>query len=321
VLRVKLNNKKQRNGYQDIIFNDSERTGFKGEFMRKILLFYLGILYFCISVAQAGTMPWKWQFAMTGEESGQPLSGLTALMIDGERERYYIVDSGSGRLLSYDRDGKLINVLKAGGQLSLPFDLVRTSDGLYWVVELKNNTLTSINLKDRTVNPHELLKGKERIFPDRLEQQGDFFYVVDKRDGSLFQINREFEVIQHFRRPDGMASFVDFTMTQNGLWALDQQGKRVVHFSMKGEVQTIFPVAETDFPASIAIGPAGLVYVLDRHQGNIAVFHPSGTFKYRFLEKGQARGQLYYPIEIRFDPWGRLCVVEEGNGRVEVFAR
>jgi hypothetical protein len=34
---------------------------------------------------------------------------------------------------------------------------------------------------------------------------------------------------------------------------------------------------------------------------------------------GRAREQLYYPVELKFDPWGRLFVVEEGNGRIQVF--
>jgi len=61
--------------------------------------------------------------------------------------------------------------------------------------------------------------------------------------------------------------------------------------------------------------------VLDRQQRNVVVYDKNGEFKYRFLEKGITRGQLYYPSEIRFDPWGELCLVDEGNGRVEIFKR
>jgi streptogramin lyase len=289
--------------------------------MRNVFLPLLCVFFLHAVNVQAGTIPWKWRLSLTGEESGQALDNPTALMIDEERERYYVVDSGNNRLLSYDRNGILINVLKAGGQLSLPYDLVRTSDGILWVVERQKNSLTSINLQDRSVTPMQLLDKEERIYPDRLDQQGDFFYIIDKIDGRLLKLNRELEVIQIFTSLDDTGAFVDFKSTGNALWALDQQGKRIIHFTLDGKVNSVFSVAEIDFPTSLAIGPAGLIYVLDRHQGNIAVFHPKGQFKYRFLERGQARGQLYYPIEIHFDPWGRLCVVEEGNGRVEVFER
>lgn len=289
--------------------------------MRKLLLPLLFIILLHSTAAQAGTIPWKWHFSLTGNESGQAFDRPTALMIDDELERYYVVDSGNDRLLSYDRNGELLNVLKAGGELTLPYDLVRTSDGMLWVVELKKNSLTSINLKDRSVTPMQLFNQQERIYPDRVEQQDDSFYIIDRNDGRIFKFNRNLEVTQLFNNPDYKGSFVDFKLTDNALWALDLQEKRIIQFALDGTVTSMFSVEATDFPTSLAIGPAGLIYVLDRHQGNIAVFHPDGHFKYRFLERGQAQGQLYFPMEIHFDPWGRLCVVEEGNSRVEIFER
>ena len=289
--------------------------------MKKLLLPFLLVLCLQASIVQAGITSWKWQLSLTGEESGQPFKNPTALMIDGERERYYVVDSGNNRLLSYDRNGALLNVLTAGGQLTLPYDLARTGDGILWVVERQKNVLTSINLQDRTVTPRQIFNGEARIFPERLEQQGEFFYLTDKASGQLVKLNRKFEINQIFTSPDSRGALVDFKIADNSLWALDQQEKRIIHFTLDGTVSSMFSVAEIDFPASLAIGPAGLIYVVDRHQGNIAVFHPKGHFKYRFLERGQGLGQLYYPIEIHFDPWGRLCVVEEGNGRVQVFER
>lgn len=289
--------------------------------MRKLLLPLLLVLSLLFTSAQAATTPWKWRLSLTGEESGLALNHPTALMVDEERKRYYVVDSGNNRLLSYDSTGVLIHVLKAGGQLALPYDLVRTSDGTLWVVEREKNSLTRINLKDRSVTPMQLLNQDIRIYPDRLEQKDDIFYVIDKMDGKLLQFNQELETIQTFASPDDTGAFIDFKITDKALWALDSQEKRIIQFTLDGTVTSMFSVAEIDSPTSLAIGPAGLIYVLDRHQGNIAVFHPNGHYKYRFLERGQARGQLYFPVEILFDPWGRLCVVEEGNGRVEIFER
>ena len=62
-------------------------------------------------------------------------------------------------------------------------------------------------------------------------------------------------------------------------------------------------------------------YIIDKHEGAVVVFDASGKFKYRFLEKGHNNNNLYYPEDIIFDPLGRLCVVDTGNGRVAVFSR
>ena len=66
---------------------------------------------------------------------------------------------------------------------------------------------------------------------------------------------------------------------------------------------------------------ADTFFILDRHQNRVVVFSRDGRFLYSFLELGQNSGQLYFPRQLRFDPWGQLCVVDEGNGRVEIFSR
>ena len=76
-----------------------------------------------------------------------------------------------------------------------------------------------------------------------------------------------------------------------------------------------------EFPVSLAVGPSGYLYVLDRHQNSVLVYDESGVFRYSFLSSGQSVSNVYFARQVRFDPWDRLCVVDEGNGRVEVFNR
>jgi hypothetical protein len=102
---------------------------------------------------------------------------------------------------------------------------------------------------------------------------------------------------------------------------MERDGK-MVRFTMDGKPASSVVLEDVvRFPYSLEVGPSGIFYVLDRHGGDVAVFDREGRFRYRFLTPGQARGRLYFPIELKFDPWGRLCVVEEGNGRVEIFKR
>ena len=106
------------------------------------------------------------------------------------------------------------------------------------------------------------------------------------------------------------------------MWALEQKEEAVYVFALSGKLEKTVQLvnADMEFPRSLALDDSGFFYILDRHKGEISVFDASGKFKYSFLTQGQARGQLYYPVEIKFDPWGRICVVEEGNGRVQFFS-
>ena len=51
--------------------------------------------------------------------------------------------------------------------------------------------------------------------------------------------------------------------------------------------------------------------VCDRH----------GRLRYRFFTRGRYPGHLRYPADLLFDWEGRLCVADEGNGRVEIMSR
>ena len=103
---------------------------------------------------------------------------------------------------------------------------------------------------------------------------------------------------------------------------MEQDKRSIYRFNLNGRVEKVIQLGEdVVFPVSLTIGPSGFIYVLDRHLRRIAVYDSNGSFKYSFLDEGVARGQLYYPIQVRFDPWGRLCIVDEGNARVEIYKR
>ncbi|MDX1776627.1 MAG: hypothetical protein R3297_08590 [Desulfobulbales bacterium] len=259
---------------------------------------------------QQGTQQWDLMFLPT------------AIYADKAKARYYVVDSGKNRLLSYDIEGKFLSRFTANNQLQTPFDFVR-ENGALWVIEKKKNTLTRIDLAAKKIIPNTITYQGEKVFPHRLEILGDTLFVLDKSSGSVFSISNNMEDMLEFSCDKCRTGFIDFKVSGNMIWALEPQEKTVYIFSLEGELKEKIELTDTelDFPVSLAIDEAGVIYILDRHKGNISVFDNRGSYKYSFLESGQARGQLYYPIEIQFDPWGNLSVVEEGNGRVQVFGR
>ena len=87
------------------------------------------------------------------------------------------------------------------------------------------------------------------------------------------------------------------------------------------DIEEISLKGQLDFPVSLDVGPSGFLYVLDRHMDSVLVYSGNGQFSYSFLGKGQSPGKVYFARQIRFDPWGRLCIVDEGNGRVEIYSR
>lgn len=286
------------------------------------ILAVLVLTWSALSMAEEG--PWKWQLGLNiiKEKQGNQMLFPTGLYIDKERGRYYVVDAGNNSLHSFDLQGNHLNTLKPGDQLKQPYGMVRGAQDILWVVEKGRNTLTEIDLKEKKIVAHSLKSGDREIYLDRIEFSEGFFYVLDKISGGIVKFDKDLLAVQEIASPKESGGFVDFTVNSGSIWALDTVGKTIYRFNGSGVVQNkILLGGEATFPYALTIGPAGQIYVLDRHEGSVVVFDDNGAYKYRFLTKGESRGRLYYPEDIQFDFLGRLCIVDSGNGRVEIFGR
>jgi hypothetical protein len=189
-------------------------------------------------------------------------------------------------------------------------------------VEKGRNSITLIDVGAKEVKPYSLKDGARQVFPDRIAYGGGKLYVLDRASGQVLRLNAEMAVEQRFGCAECLDGFVDFNLVDDSVWALETLGKKLYRFNSDGTIAKTIPFeGKVDFPVSLAVEPSGTFYILDRHQHRIVVFSGDGHFQYNLLELGQGPGQLYFPRQLRFDPWGRLCVVDEGNGRVEVFSR
>ena len=77
--------------------------------------------------------------------------------------------------------------------------------------------------------------------------------------------------------------------------------------------------ASLDFPVSLAMNKLQQIFILDRPQAHISVFNLQGELLYSFAQKGYRRGQFNYPNQILFDWQQQLCIVNQGNDRIEIF--
>lgn len=292
--------------------------------MKNISVVFLGIFWALqIATTASAKSPWKWQLSLIGKPPNNLMQQPTALYVDAAKKRYYVVDSGNNRLVSFDKDGKFLNAFNAQGNLKTPTDFTRDKEGKLWVVEKGRNSITMVNLRDKITKPHELKNNGVPVYPDRFEFVGDLFYVLDRSSGNVLSFNKHMKVVKRYGCSDCNNGFIDFTIHKGNVWGLGLREKAVYGFSPTGEQTAKIKLDNeaVNFPRAITFDSSGFLYVLDRYNGSVAVFDTRGRLKYSFLSKGHVREKLFYPVEIRFDPWGRLCVVDEGNGRVEIFSR
>ncbi|MBU0673819.1 MAG: hypothetical protein KJ950_04180 [Proteobacteria bacterium] len=284
-----------------------------------ILFFYvLGIG----SIANAGGSPWTWLFSLKMVKVGDQMMMPTAVYVDEEKERYYVTDPIRSSLHSFEKNGTYLNTFNPYNKLLVPYDLVRDDEGIFWIVERGRNSFSKIDLKAKEIVTNSLERDGKKIFPDRIALNGNNFYILDKVSGDILEYDHSLKFSGSFQCKECQNGFVDFVIKDHSIWALDKPGKKVLRFNQNRELErTILLKGPLSFPVALEIDKSGLIYILDSHQANISVFDQSGVLKYDFLAKGHNLGRLYYPKDLLLDPWGRLCVVDSGNGRVEVFSR
>jgi DNA-binding beta-propeller fold protein YncE len=278
---------------------------------------FVGLLLPGLAGAAGG---WQWQFNLVSPDLKKPFLMPTSLYIETESKRFYVVDSGNNSLHSFRFDGEYLNSFNPDNALQQPFAMGRDSkNGQLWVVEKGRNSLTRIDLKAKALTPEFLKYRGATVYPDRLSLVNDKLYVLDKPTGIIIEYGFDLQPSGIFEGGNG---FIDFVVKESEVWALDGRLKKVFRFDLAGKLKSEISLGDkVSFPVALEVGPSGFLYVIDKHEGTVVVFDTAGNFKYLFLEKGHGDNKLYYPEDILFDPLGRLCVVDTGNGRVGVFSR
>ncbi len=133
------------------------------------------------------------------DKAGDSMYMPSAVAFDPVDERYYVVDTGRDRLVSFDRDGKLLRAFTADGQLRPHFDMVRLDNGRLWVVEKGRNSLTLIDIKAKKVTPNTLMMASTWFFPTGLHMPEVKLYVLDRASGQVLRLKRRLVSRSTFR--------------------------------------------------------------------------------------------------------------------------
>lgn len=284
------------------------------------LLIILTTLLAWADTTFAAGQDWKLLFSLQADKAAGAFSSPTGLLIDPQAERYYVTDSGHNRLVSFDRDGKMLHAFTAGGALEKPIAMAKKESGQLLVLEKGKASLTEIDIKSRAVTPHALSDKGTTLYPQRLKADNDRFLIIDKASGDIITLDQTLAVRKRLRCPDCTAGYADLSVKGNMVYALPMLGAEIHAFDNTNTLVKKIPLSPApEFPISLALAADGSFFVLERHSGAVAHYHADGRLLARHLGAGEREGRLSYPVEIQVDPWGRVCVVDEGNGRVSVF--
>lgn len=268
--------------------------------------------------------------ALTRDEMFVKFSEPSGVFFDEVKKRLYVADSGNSRLVSFDSDFKYVSEF-SNNRMNLPIAIGKLSDGNFIVTDGAMGELMHIDLKQKAVEILSVKKqppAAEKFFAGRFAiDSKDRIYVIDKLNKRILTVSLTGEYISSFSVKDpNFYGFTDVKVDGAGsVYALDTLGSTVYIFDTNGSVASKFTVQRASdakrvvggsFPSSVAPGPGGRIYVLDRHLGDIAVYSRSGTLQYILGRRGFDYGEHYSPSYMAIDESGRIFTTD-GN-RVQV---
>lgn len=272
--------------------------------------------------AQAGAAPRPWLHSLSFPQDMR-ISAPASLTIDNARQRYYIVDSREKRLVSFDQHGVKLKEFYASAALHNPVALAFASPGKMWIIERNSNELLYLDLESEKIRRFDLNQTTgEVFFAHRIASDAQQrVYVSNSHDGRIVRLDDHLKIDAIFcAQPD--SRLIDFKIKDSSLYALDHRHHQLLRFTLDGQCQEIVTLKGLlDFPVSFEIDTDGTIYVLDRALARVSVFNRQGDYRYYFAQRGYRRGQLHYPSQLVFDWRQRLCIVNQGNDRIEVFSR
>lgn len=283
------------------------------------LLFFLGIVILLPASIQAKAPSWLSTLSFPQEIA---LKAPAALTIDSERQRYYVVDYTGSRLISFDQKGTKISEFNASGALDKPVDLAFGRSGKMWVVERNTNELLYIDLTTQNIRRFDLTKTTgELLFIDRIATDNQQrLYVTNSHSGRILRLDDNLKIDVIFAA-QADSQLIDFKIKGRELYALDNRHHQLLRFSLDGKRQQVIKLnGKLDSPVSFEIDDKGLLYILDRALGKVVVMDSNGNYRYDFGRHGYRRGQFNYPAQLVFNWQQQLCVVNQGNDRIEVFS-
>ena len=290
----------------------------------KILICVLVFMLSLCSSSAIAAGPWQLVMSMPDKDADVVLGDALALTVDAGRQRYYVVDSNRGKLLSFGHQGELLAALNPGNRLQKPVSLAVAPGGILWVVDRATNQLVKVNLQKQQVLSFDLVSNDGlSVFADKVAvDQNRRVFVLDRSRGVVLRLDDNLKIIQEYVGKKPFQGFVDFRLTADGLWALDSLSRSLTLFSDDGKlIRQVTLAGNLEFPVAFEVDGTGMFYLLDRHAGKVVVFNGRGDLSYDFLLKGKRQGRLWYPASLLLDWAGRLCVVNEGNGRIDIYSR
>ncbi len=263
---------------------------------------------------------WKLVNSIDSGPEGIHLKSPMGIYYHYKSKKFYIVDSGNNRLISYSINGKPLKEFDAAGKLKLPVGMIKDSEGNLWIIERSTNSLVFVNLREKKIISKQITYHGNLLFPGKIDKWSEKIVILDKYSGKVFLLDKNFNAEKAvFPKRGDFKGFFDIKVKDKKLYGMETLTGRIFYGDYPfNEFQMITPDKKLTEPVSFDIDKNKNIYILDRFLERIFIFNNNGKLLNTQLKAGNRAGNLYYPWYLKI-VGNNIFIINEGNGRVDIF--
>ena len=137
-----------------------------------------------------------------------------------KKNKFYVADSGNGRLISYDLKGNPLVALNPEEKLKRPIDLAFRKENELWVIDKELGGLYKVDFSKKEVRKYILNYKGIRLRPEIFQIYEDKMYILDRETGAIAVVSFEENNlrVEKILKPkdEDFKGFVDFRMNKSG---------------------------------------------------------------------------------------------------------
>ncbi len=250
-----------------------------------------------------------------------------------------VADTGNGRVVVLDSDGKKLRVIgrDGGSALRQPSKLAVQGDSLLVVDPVLREVRRysahgdllgrPVRWKDGRIPSAVATDESGRIFV--ADVAGHVISVLDSEGKQAGTLGRERPPagFPQMRLEDGRLDYPNgLAVDDSGrVWVADSNNERMQLFDVAtGEASSPAPSGDSvppmSLPRDVSIGADGRAFVADPLGHRVFVLNESGQAMAAFGTMGLRDGELFLPLGVATDDRGRVFIAEKGANRVSVFS-
>ena len=234
-------------------------------------------------------IPAKYLFSVGGTSSEQSLLRPEQIRFDSRNREFYIADTGNDRIVILNNNGQPVFDFPVSPALHSPIDMAVDSDGRIYVLgsSTEGKSIQVFDYNGRHLRPFEF-QGSPSVQPSDIKN-----ITID---------------------------------SDNHLFVLDEDGKRILSFSSNGELRYEFPILEQLDKKSREEEVLGnlslygdMFYIPASSIGSIYCYNKKGSFLRMIGNKGGAFGELSFPVAVSEDEARNIFVLDKHRHTVISF--